>query len=165
MSAPRLLRTIRFDATDEFVFEQAAGPDEWAVSGAFAFAHLSADDIKGKTRQAFANGFLSLQSFGRATFTCVAEISDQELAEAKVSLASHFVECYGAPDSASAMPAAEEEIAFVHDLVAEVPVNTIFAVHRSFDDDGEFREQFRRIEQRIAGGPIYAKAWETDNGT
>ena len=131
MRAPRLLRTIRFDATDEFVFEQAAGPDEWAVSGAFAFAHLSVDDIKGKTRQAFAN----------------------------------FVECYGAPDSASAMPAAEEEIAFVRDLVAEVPVNTIFAVHRSFDDDGEFREQFRRIEQRIAGGPIYAKAWETDNGT
>ena len=48
MSSARLLRTIRFDATDEFVFEQAAGSDEWAISGAFAFAHLSDDDIKGK---------------------------------------------------------------------------------------------------------------------
>ena len=36
MTRTRLLRTIRFDATDEFVFELAAGPDEWAVSGAFA---------------------------------------------------------------------------------------------------------------------------------
>ena len=60
---------------------------------------------------------------------------------------------------------AEEEIAFSRTLVEEVPVNTIFAVHRSIDDDGEIREQFRRIEQRIAGGPIYAKAWETDSGT
>ena len=165
MSSTRLLRTIRFDATDEFVFERAAGPDEWAISGAFAFAHLSDDDIKGKTKQAFANGFLGLESFGRATFTCVAEISDAELTQITNDLASHFVESYGAPDIPSAKPVAEEEIAFTRTLVEEVPVNTIFAVHRSIDDDGEIREQFRRIEQRIAGGPIYAKAWETDSGT
>ena len=165
MSSARLLRTIRFDATDEFVFEQAAGSDEWAISGAFAFAHLSDDDIKGKTKQAFANGFLGLESFGRATFTCVAEISDADLTQITSDLAAHFVENYGAPDAASAAPVANEEIAFVRDLVAEVPVNTIFAVHRSFAESGEIREQFRRIEQRISGGPIYAKAWETDNGT
>lgn len=165
MSSARLLRTIRFDATDEFVFEQAAGSDEWAISGAFAFAHLSDDDIKGKTKQAFANGFLGLESFGRATFTCVAEISDADLTQITSDLAAHFVENYGAPDAASAAPVANEEIAFVRDLVAEVPVNTIFAVHRSFDESGEIREQFRRIEQRRSGGPIYAKAWETDNGT
>lgn len=165
MTSTRFLRTIRFDRTDEFVFEVAAGPDEWAISGAFAFAHLNADDITGNTRQAFANGFLSLQSFGRATFTCVAEISGPELSDITTDLAKHFVESYGAPDIATAMPAAEEEIAFVRDLVAEVPVNTIFAVHRALDDSGEIREQFRRIEQRIAGGPIYAKAWETNDGT
>ena len=34
----KVLRTIRFDASDDTVFAHAAGPDEWAVSGAFAFA-------------------------------------------------------------------------------------------------------------------------------
>ena len=165
MTSARLLRTIRFDATDEFVFATAAGPDEWSVSGAFAFGHLSADDLTGKVRQEFANGFLSLQSFGRSTFTCVAEITASELESMTSNLAQHFVEHYGAPDIAAAQAAAAEEIAFALDLVAEVPVNTIFAVQRSFDDSGEIREQFRRIEQRIGGGPIYAKAWETDNGT
>jgi hypothetical protein len=53
----KLLKTIRFDASDERVFELAAMPEEWAVSGAFAFAGLGADAIAGKTRQAFANGF------------------------------------------------------------------------------------------------------------
>ena len=33
----KLLRTIRLDPSDTFVFEQAAEPGEWAVSGAFAF--------------------------------------------------------------------------------------------------------------------------------
>ncbi len=30
-------RTIRLDPSDTFVFERAAVPGEWAVSGAFAF--------------------------------------------------------------------------------------------------------------------------------
>ena len=34
----RFPRTIRLDASDERVFAQAAEPEEWAVSGAFAFA-------------------------------------------------------------------------------------------------------------------------------
>ena len=33
----KLLRTIRLDVSDTFVFEKAADPGEWAVSGAFAF--------------------------------------------------------------------------------------------------------------------------------
>jgi hypothetical protein len=34
----KLLRTIQLDASDSFIFEMAAEPGEWAVSGAFAFA-------------------------------------------------------------------------------------------------------------------------------
>ncbi len=34
-----LLRTIRLDASDTFVFDGAAEPGEWAVSGAFVFWH------------------------------------------------------------------------------------------------------------------------------
>jgi hypothetical protein len=53
----KLLKTIRFDASDERVYELAAAPEEWAVSGAFAFASLAAEAVAGKTRQAFSNGF------------------------------------------------------------------------------------------------------------
>jgi ADP-ribose pyrophosphatase YjhB (NUDIX family) len=35
----RLLRTIRLDPSDTLLFKRAAEPGEWAVSGAFAFAH------------------------------------------------------------------------------------------------------------------------------
>ena len=34
----KFLRTIRFDMSDDAVFERAAPPEEWAVSGAFAFS-------------------------------------------------------------------------------------------------------------------------------
>jgi len=34
----KLLRTIRLDPSDTFVFDKAAEPGEWAVSGAFMFA-------------------------------------------------------------------------------------------------------------------------------
>ncbi|MGI9386569.1 MAG: DUF6505 family protein, partial [Methyloligellaceae bacterium] len=36
----KFLRTIRFDESDDHVFDRAAAPDEWAVSGAFAFAEI-----------------------------------------------------------------------------------------------------------------------------
>ena len=35
----KLLRTIRLDPSDTFVFDRAAEPGEWAVSGAFMFGH------------------------------------------------------------------------------------------------------------------------------
>ncbi len=164
MNTCRLLRTIRFDGTDEFVFERAAEPDEWAVSGTFAFAALDREAITGKVRQAFSHGFLSIQSFGRSTFVCVAELSPAERTELEHRLAQHFVERYGAPDVESALPVAHEELQFIADLVAAVPINTVFVVRRQFDDDGQIREQFRTIEQRVEGGPIYAKAWEVDHG-
>ena len=74
----RLARTLRFDQSDENVFERAAQPDEWAGSGAFEFSNWSEDDLSGKRRQAFANGWLGLESFGRATFVATAKIEEQE---------------------------------------------------------------------------------------
>ena len=165
MTASRLLRTIRFDGTDAFVFEQAAPPDEWAISGAFAFSNQPQEAVVGKVKQAFANGFLSVESFGRATFTCVAEIDPEIRTHLQEHLAQHFVDHYGAPDLAAALPVAREEFNFVSNMVADVPINTIFVVQRKFDDDGQIREQFRKIEQRIAGGPIYPRAWEDSDGS
>ena len=40
-----LLRTIRLDPSDTFVFERAAEPGEWAVSGAFMFADADPDAL------------------------------------------------------------------------------------------------------------------------
>lgn len=160
----RLLRTIRFDGTDAFVFERAAAPDEWAVSGAFAFADRDLATVTGKSRQAFSNGFLSVESFGRSTFVCVAEIDSSERVRLEHLLAQHFVHDYGAPGLDAALPAARAEFDFIAGLAHDLPVNTVVVVRREFDENGEIREQFRTIEKRIEGGPIYARAWESDDG-
>ena len=77
----KLLRTIRLDPSDTFVFEQAAEPGEWAVSGAFAFWNSDPGTLEGKARTAFRSGFLGLMrlpcsaqpvgAFPPATFTSV----------------------------------------------------------------------------------------------
>lgn len=154
----KLLRTIRFDASDARVFELAAAPEEWAVSGAFAFAHLSAAQITGKTKQGFANGFLGVASFGRSTFATVAEATAADRMEIEQALAGHFVASYGAPDAAAALEAAREETAFVADLVREAPVNTVFTVRRTWGADGRIKEEFRTIRPPT-GESDHARIW------
>ncbi len=153
----KLMRTLRFDASDDHVFEQAAGPDEWAVPGAFAFATLDETRLVGKTRQAFANGFLSLESFGWATFVSVAEVTEPEHDRLADRLAQHFLERYGAPDQAAAMAAARDEIAFALDICA-APVNTVLAVSRRFDDDDQIHETFRTVPAPTAD--LHARIWD-----
>ncbi|MDH3234077.1 MAG: DUF6505 family protein, partial [Alphaproteobacteria bacterium] len=41
-------RTIRLDASDAHVFERAAEPGEWAVTGTFVFAGDTPDQLSGK---------------------------------------------------------------------------------------------------------------------
>src|SRR5690625_7364455 len=106
----RLARTIRFDASDENVFERAAESGEWAISGAFEFSNWTEEDVKGKRRQAFTNGWLGLESFGRATFVAVVEITEAEYEAAIDALAKHFMDAYGAPSAEAARPIAEEEL-------------------------------------------------------
>jgi hypothetical protein len=64
----RLSRTIQLDASDSFVFEKAAEPGDWAVSGAFAFARDEPANLRGKARSAFRAGFLGLASLVRRSF-------------------------------------------------------------------------------------------------
>ncbi|MGI9407117.1 MAG: DUF6505 family protein [Hyphomicrobiaceae bacterium] len=154
----KLLRTMRFDGSDDHVFETAAPADEWAVSGGFAFADLGEDAITGKTKQAFANGFLGVPSFGRSTFACVAEISDDDMDAVANTMAAHLVERFGAPDVAAALPAAREELRFVSDLCDEALINTVFTVRRTFDDSGEIRESFRTI-QPPTDKPLHSRIW------
>lgn len=154
----KFLRTIRFDPSDDNVFETASAGGEWAISGAFAFANCPADQIVGKTKQAFANGFLGLGSFGRSTFSVVSEMTDDELAAAEDMLAAHFVEQYGAPDLEAARPVAREECAFVMDLCGETPINTVFTVRRTLDEDEQINEEFRTM-QAPTGEPQHARIW------
>ena len=141
----KLARTIRFDETDTLVFEQPAEPGEWAVSGAFEFADWTGADLIGKRRQAFANGWLSLDSFGRATFVAVAPVTQEEYDATAMRLAARFVEAYGAPGMDAALPVARDEVDFMAGLCEEHRTNTLLVVERSFRD-GAIHEAFRVIE-------------------
>jgi hypothetical protein len=153
----KLLRTFRFDSSDERVYAAAASPEEWAVSGAFAFAHFGPAEIKGKTRQAFANGFLGLSSFGRCTFATVGEASPAHVSDIEQRLAGHLVTEHGAPSLDAALPAAREEIAFIGELCRDAPINTVFTVRRTWAEDGGIKEEFCTIKPPAE--PQHAKIW------
>lgn len=141
----KLARTIRFDESDGNIFRLAAEPDELAVSGAFAFSNLDEAQVTGKVRQEFANGWLGLESFGRSTFVAVTRVTEAERDQAVMRLAAHFVGDYGAPSLDAALPAAEEEVAYMSSLCDEHKPNTLLIVERTLEDQG-VREAFRVIE-------------------
>jgi len=140
----RLARTLRFDDSDLRVFERAAEPHEWAIAGTFAFSNWSEGDLTGKARQAFANGWLGLESFGRATFVAVADITEAEYAAATEALARHFVADYGAPGVGEALPVAAEEMQFMRAMCEDHDPNTLLVVERELVDAG-VSERFRAI--------------------
>ena len=74
----KLLRTIRLDPSDTFVFERAAEPGEWAVSGAFVFSDVDPAALQGKERSAFRGGFLGVTSLGWSTLVQIVEASDED---------------------------------------------------------------------------------------
>jgi hypothetical protein len=154
----KLLKTIRFDASDERVFDLTAAPEEWAISGAFAFAGAAPNSLTGKSRQAFANGFLGLPSLGRSTFTTVADATAADLGQIEQLLTGHLISVCGAPDEAAARFAAAEETSFVCELCRDAPINTVFTVRRTWDAQGQIKEEFRTIRPPT-GEPLHAKIW------
>ncbi len=154
----RLLKTIRFDSSDDNVFCQAAGEREWAISCAFQFCDLQFDEMDGKTRQAFSSGFLGLKSFGYSTFAFVASLGDDELSSVEMTLAKYLFEKFGAPSLGHAMAAARQEISYASQLCEDVPDTTVFAVSREFSLDGRINEAFRKIEPG-ADKVIHDKVW------
>ncbi len=141
----KILRTIRFDSSDDNVFVAPAGPDEIALSGAFAFAGMGMEEIRGKTRQAFANGFLALPSLGRATFVSIGEATENEFNDAVDALARLFMDDYEAPDHDAAREAAREEMEFSCELASGKPLNTLLTVHRTLTEEGAIHEEYREI--------------------
>jgi hypothetical protein len=151
----KLLRTIRLDPSDTFIFERAAEPGEWAVPGGFAFFAVDPAALEGKARAAFRGGFLGIESLGWSTLVQIVEASEEDRAAAIERLAERLVERFGAPDVATARPAAAEEFDFAASL-AEHPPDTLVAMHR-VQADGAIRETFRTLQPR--GGPKPLRAF------
>ncbi len=150
-----MLKTFRFDASDEQVFERAAAAGEWAIPGGFLFAGDSAETLSGKRRQAFESGFLGLDSFGWSSFAIVSEIAEERFEELVTGLARRFVRDFGAPDMAAALPVARGELEFARELCCH-PVNTVLVVERSLSEEG-IRERFRTLHREAVQ---HARIWD-----
>ena len=153
-SGMKLLRTIRLDPSDTFVFDRAADPGEWAVSGAFMFADANPDTLDGKPRAAFRSGFLGVASLGWSTLVQTVAASDDDRAALVEMLAGRLLERLGAPDLAVARAAAEEEVTFTASL-CDHPHDTLIAVRRTFEY-GAIREAFRTLRPRGTRKPMRA---------
>lgn len=154
----KLLRCIRFDESDTRVFPQVAEPGEWAVPGTFAFADADPDKLSRQQRQAFANGFLGLSSFGWSTLVTISSATDEDYRAAIEALAQHLWDYYDAPDLDAARAAAKDEIDYAVSL-CEQPINTLMALTRFIEGDA-IREQFRIVQP--PGEKPHAKIWEIE---
>jgi hypothetical protein len=145
----KLPRTLRLDPSDTFVFERAAEPGEWAVTGSFLFWDEDATALTGKARAQFRAGFVGVESLGFSTLVVVSEASETERQSAILALAGHLRNRLGAPSFDAAHAAAQEEVDFAGSLCGD-PVGTVLALHRTFDG-GEIRERFRSLHRREPG--------------
>ena len=143
----KLLKTIRFDKSDLNVFRNPANEGEWAISGAFEFSNEIEKNLIGKKKQEFSNGFLGLTSYGRSTFASISSLSKIEKKNLVNKLAEYFVTNYGAPDIASAIPVANDEINFMIDMCKDQSFGSVLAVRRSFKED-KIHEEYRFFEKK-----------------
>src|SRR5262249_56019380 len=86
----KLLRTIRLDPSDTFVFETAASPGEWAVPGGFVFFATEEEQLAGKARAAFRAVLLGIDSLGWSTLAQVVEASEGDRDDAVALLAQRL---------------------------------------------------------------------------
>ena len=146
----KLARAIHFDESDQRVFHSPARTGEWCVSGGFEFSNWTEGDLTGKARQAFSNGWLGIETFGRATFVAVTQVEQAEVDALATALAQHFVTYYGAPDIEAARGVAQEELQHMMELCEEQDPNTLLTVQRELTTAG-VNEAFRSIEPQAAG--------------
>ena len=145
----KLARAVHVDDSDTQVFHSPARTGEWCITGGFEFSNWGEDDLTGKARQAFANGWLGVETFGRVTFVAVTPIEAGEVEVLAVALARHFVDVYGAPTQEAALGVARDEIAHMVDLCDAQDDNTLLAVARELTGAG-VKESFRVIDVQEA---------------
>lgn len=146
----KLARAIHFDDSDTRVFHSPARTGEWCISGGFEFSNWSDGDLTGKAKQAFTNGWMGVETFGRASFVAVTQIEENERDAIATALARHFVDIYGAPSVKAAMGVAMEEINQMIALCDDQEFNTLLTVTRELTEAG-VKESYRMIEPQDAG--------------
>ncbi len=144
-----LARAIHFDESDMNVFHSPARTGEWCIAGGFEFSNWSQADLTGKARQAFSNGWLGVETFGRVTFVAVTQVETSEFDALKIALAEHFVHMYGAPSVEAAAQVAEDELRQMAELCDDQDPNTLLTVARELTETG-VKESFRMLEPRDA---------------
>jgi len=145
----KLARAIHFDESDTRVFHNPARTGEWCISGGFEFSNWGEADLIGKARQAFANGWMGCETFGRVSFVAVTQIETAERDIIARLLAQHFVDIYGAPSVEAAMGTALEEVAQMTELCEDHDPNTLLTVARELTEAG-VRETYRVIAPQEA---------------
>jgi hypothetical protein len=144
-----LARAIHFDESDQNVYHVPARTGEWCISGGFEFSDWTEADLTGKARQAFANGWLGLETFGRVTFVSVVRLEPAERERLIEALADHFVTMHGAPSREAAYPVAAQEIDAMIELCDGVDPTRVMTVSRALGEAG-VTETFRILEPREA---------------
>jgi len=150
-----LARAIHFDESDQRVFHSPARTGEWCISGGFEFSNWTEGDLEGRAKQAFTNGWLGAETFGRVSFVAVTQLEPSEHEVLVQGLAQHFVDLYGAPSVEAARPVAEAEIAHMAELCDEHAPNTLLTVSRELTESG-VRESYRVIEPQEADMALLA---------
>ena len=145
----KLARAIHFDESDTRVFHNPARTGEWCVSGGFEFSNWGEGDLVGKARQAFANGWMGIETFGRVSFVAVTQLEPHEKDVLANMLAQHFVDIYGAPSLEAAKNVALEEIAQMAELAEDHAPNTLLTVSRELTPAG-VKETYRAIAAQEA---------------
>ena len=151
-------RTLRLDVSDVNAFPLAAEPEEWAVTGTFAFTDADPEAMSNKEQLAFKNGWLGIESFGRSTFVQVSTIPVEQFEEAVRRLAAHLFERYGAPDMLAATEAAKGEAEYAAGL-CDHPAGTMLAIEREFTGKG-VAERIKVIPKQDEGA--HARIWSVE---
>lgn len=145
----KLARAIHFDESDSRVFHNPARTGEWCISGGFEFSNWGEADLVGKARQAFSNGWMGCETFGRVSFVAVTQIEPQEQTAIIGLLAQHFVDIYGAPSLEAAQGVATEEFNQMAELCEDHAPNTLLTVARELTESG-VKETYRVIAPQEA---------------
>lgn len=130
----RFPRIVRPDRKGFAAFSPAAKPGEWAVTGAFRFAHRDPATIHHRELHVFKHGWFGLETFGGGALVEVAELAEAAQDELGRRLAAYLMTQYGINPGA-AIEAALEEIAFASSLCSH-PLKTVLALDREFNEQG-----------------------------
>jgi hypothetical protein len=132
----RFPRIIRPSEGSRRLLLPLAEAGEWAVTGAFRFAHRDPAALRQAEIETFKHGWLGLTTFGSARLVEVAEIARPDYEAMTRRLAAYFLAEYGVTEAHEAIAAAEEEMAFASSLCDGRALKTVLALDREFNEQG-----------------------------